>query len=331
LARRPELLDIVEAAYEPQAEAQRWVAAVTERVAAHLQTHLGVTGMHYIAKEGSFRVVNSSTVGLERSQVEALEQMFDRAPPADMFRCAVAGPCQTVSQALRMRPEEFARYEPFRRYNATFGIHDNLNINAFSASGEGLCIGVNLPEPRWATRRERSRWSRVAAHIAAGLRLVDSVAQAPATTGQVEAVLHPSGQLVHAEGPAKQARAREALQQVAKQVDRARLRSNRTKDEALDLWPALVSGRWSIVDRFESDGRRYLVAKMNEPDASHALLTQREAQVVSLAARGHSNKVISYELGISASVVSGALAGGMAKLGFTRRDELIQLATVLPP
>jgi DNA-binding CsgD family transcriptional regulator len=49
-----------------------------------------------------------------------------------------------------------------------------------------------------------------------------------------------------------------------------------------------------------------------------------------LAARGHSNKVISYELGVSASVVSEALSGGMAKLGFTRRDELMQLAAVLP-
>ena len=75
-------------------------------------------------------------------------------------------------------------------------------------------------------------------------------------------------------------------------------------------------GRWSLVDHFDSNGRRYLMAHRNDPDTPDLRgLTLRERQVVGYAGAGHSNKIIAYELGLTLSTVAGHLARARAKLG----------------
>ena len=50
-------------------------------------------------------------------------------------------------------------------------------------------------------------------------------------------------------------------------MERARTKKERSDpDRALDLWRALVAGEWSLVEKWESDGRRYLAAYRNAPD-----------------------------------------------------------------
>jgi DNA-binding NarL/FixJ family response regulator len=81
------------------------------------------------------------------------------------------------------------------------------------------------------------------------------------------------------------------------------------------MWQAMVSGRWSLLDHFDSDGRRYVLAHRNDPQVPDARgLTLRQRQVIAYAALGHSNKVIAYELGLSASTVGCHLARARAKL-----------------
>jgi DNA-binding NarL/FixJ family response regulator len=94
-------------------------------------------------------------------------------------------------------------------------------------------------------------------------------------------------------------------------------------DSAVDLWNALVSARWTIVDQVDTDGRRFLLARKN--DAVHpvaALATTRERQVALLGARGLSNKNMAYELGIAQSTVSSTLRNVLARLGLRSRYEL---------
>jgi DNA-binding CsgD family transcriptional regulator len=82
------------------------------------------------------------------------------------------------------------------------------------------------------------------------------------------------------------------------------------------LWQAMVEGRWSLVDHFDSDGRRFVVAHRNDaavPDMRG--LTWRERQVAAYAALGHANKLIAYELGLSVGTVGQHLATARAKLG----------------
>jgi DNA-binding NarL/FixJ family response regulator len=63
--------------------------------------------------------------------------------------------------------------------------------------------------------------------------------------------------------------------------------------------------RACLVEHFESDGRRYCLARENPP-AVHGLiaLTPRERCVSALAACGHSNKLIAYELGLGLGTVA---------------------------
>ena len=93
------------------------------------------------------------------------------------------------------------------------------------------------------------------------------------------------------------------------------------------MWHALVNGRWTLVDHVDRDGRRYFVARKNDPEvARHHALTRRERQVIGFAAFGHSNKLIAYELGLSVSSVAAYLEIAMEKLGVATRAELIVAA-----
>jgi hypothetical protein len=80
-----------------------------------------------------------------------------------------------------------------------------------------------------------------------------------------EAVLESSGKVAHADGQAATKDAQSRLRAAAKAIDCARSRARAEPDEALELWRGLAAGRWSLVDQFDSDGRRYIVARKNEP------------------------------------------------------------------
>jgi len=134
--------------------------------------------------------------------------------------------------------------------------------------------------------------------------------------GRLAPVGRPDGRLEHAEEAAQADPCRAALRRAVLALDRARgpLR-RRDPERAMALWQAMVAGRWSLLDHFDSDGRRFVVAHRNDagvPDMRG--LSWRERQVAAHAALGHSNKVIAYELGLSASSVSEHLASARAKL-----------------
>jgi DNA-binding NarL/FixJ family response regulator len=75
--------------------------------------------------------------------------------------------------------------------------------------------------------------------------------------------------------------------------------------------------------RFESDGRRYVIAHRNEPNLPNLRgLSQREATVAAFARLGQANKEIAYALGISASSVATYLSGALRKLGLRSRAAL---------
>jgi len=118
---------------------------------------------------------------------------------------------------------------------------------------------------------------------------------------------------------------REALQTSVLSLERARgdMRKG-APDSALAGWPAMVRARWTLVDHFEKDGKRYLLAVRNEAALDGLqMLSPRERQVVSYASLGHSNKMIAYELGIATSTVGVLLSRATTKLGVSSREELL--------
>ncbi len=166
-----------------------------------------------------------------------------------------------------------------------------------------------------------------AAHLGAAMRLRALAAPPKADTDSVtESVLAPSGKVLHAVGTARGARQRESLVEAVVRRERARGRLRRTdSEEAARLWSVLVSGRWSIVDFIDRDGKRLLLARKNPVAGPDVLaLTEDERDVLWLATHGHSHKYIAYELGLSVSQVGRRLARSMRKLRVPSRRALLQ-------
>jgi len=207
-------------------------------------------------------------------------------------------------------------------------VADELIVNAQDPSRIGCVLAVPMRRQGPLSPGEAHRWGCLAAHFATAFRIrrqLEGTAVPMDRQPTSEAVLDPDGRLQHAELPAQSHRARSALRQAVQALDRARgsLRRENPED-AVAYWQALVAGRWSLLDHFDSDGRRFVVAHRNDPSAPDSRgLTLRERQVLAYEALGHSNKVIAYELGLSLSSVSTHLARGRAKLR-------TQLGAVLP-
>ena len=117
------------------------------------------------------------------------------------------------------------------------------------------------------------------------------------------------------------------MREAVRRMERARRRSTRADAEtALGLWRALVDGRWSLLERFESGGRRILVARRNDPASrpSHSL-SELERKTVALLAVGHSQKLCAYELGRAESTIHEVAAAAMTKMGIGSRAALVEL------
>src|SRR4051812_43002802 len=95
-------------------------------------------------------------------------------------------------------------------------------------------------------------------------------------------------------------------------------------DETLRPWPPLTRARWTLVDRFERGGRRYIVARENRSQLRGLLaLSERERQAVAYLAIGQSTKEAAYALGISDATVRVLLSRAAAKLGVRSRSALL--------
>jgi DNA-binding CsgD family transcriptional regulator len=192
------------------------------------------------------------------------------------------------------------------------GAREAFGCVALDAEGRGIVLTTDLPVPTRLPRVLRSRWELLRAHIASGYRL-----RGRRVRRDDDCILAPGGRVVDARGDAQAGSARERLRDAVIRRDRARTRAVRADPEqALRLWPSLVSGRWSLVDRFERDGRRFVVARRNEPlPPSPLTLSLRERQVFRHLAQGDSVKLTAYALGLASSTVSSIGRSVLLKLG----------------
>jgi DNA-binding CsgD family transcriptional regulator len=315
---------IAEAAYRLDLDDQGWLQGVLEAAAPALDEGFGVvaaildsTGavpapaqVLAAASRGPSRVMECFVQANSIPPTEDMRQSFVGAGPVSLL-AAVAGPGFDRAHGAVLRDHGYA---------------DSVVVLAGDATG----VSCVLTSPRKAraalTSRFKSSWSRAAAHIASGHRLRLHLRHTPVPPAD-EALIEPSGKVRHSHGEANTPGARDALRAavLASETARGPMR-RRSPEQALALWTALVGGRWSLIDRFDSDGRRFLVARRNEALLqTRAPLSQRECQVAALVALGHSNKIVSYELGLAPSTVATHLANAMTKLGVVSRVELVQV------
>lgn len=324
---------LVEAAYVPAVDETAWLGAVTEAAKPMFDAREGMLAFVYDASDPAWATLRAvSTLDLD----PALAGSLMSPPKGDgwLIRLLRTTHVTTGLGILPGAPPEVREY--FAGGLASAGLTDGRVVNSTDPS----CIGVLLAAPStsscaWAPI-EVHRWSCLASHLAAGLRIQrirSRLASARASGSAPEAILRPDGRVEHAEAPAQSLRFRAALKRGARAVDRARgpLR-RRDADEALTIWEGLVAGRWSLVDHVDSDGRRFLLAHRNDPNAPDVRgLTLRERQVLGYVAAGHSNKVIAYELGLTTSGVASHLARARRKLGLQSMAAIRELLLAASP
>jgi DNA-binding NarL/FixJ family response regulator len=179
---------------------------------------------------------------------------------------------------------------------------------------------VVAPSPR-----VRGVWQRVGLHVVAGLRLRRLLAVSGA---ERDALFSPSGKLEDASpAVADDDDALRALVAAVRAMDRARRADLRASPErALTLWQALVAGQWSLVDHWESGGRRYVAAYPNRTGLRDPrALTPTEQSVLRYLALGATNKELSYALGLPEKTASKAVSQVLRKLRARSRVELAAL------
>lgn len=319
-------LDIVDVAYNVDVSDTQWLCDLAHAARPLLDQGLGLAAFEYFKPDGAQpTIVQRYHLGIPDELESIYQTIFAKMDPAIRLLPFRLGPCITGSELVGMHGE--LRNGPHMKFLHRFDMYDSIWITAAEPSGRGVGFHAGRPRVERASDIQKKRWGRVAAHLSTAVRLRHALrTRDPQHAGEAgEAVLDPEGRVHDASGTARTPLARELLRRavIALEESRGPLR-NADPDASLEARRALVGARWSLLDRVELDGRRYIVARENPPGApGPESLSARERQVLAYAKLGHHNKLIAYELGIAGSTVRVLLARAAAKLGVrTRRDLL---------
>ena len=325
---REAAIEMTEAAYDLEVADSEWFPQILTRGLPLIDRGFGVAG--FVGK----RSPPSGAVEIETMHVASgpvdfpshLLRVLAELPPERLSKQVKAG-VQLLSERIEYDPTLLDAWKRHIDY-----AKDALGITALDTDGRGVQIVSLLPDATQIRPRTRRQWRMITAHLSAGLRLRRALHQADSQTEHgdlpfgADALIDPSVFEVTDASPAAQTpNAREVLRDAAMRIDRARARLRKhDAAEALAIWCALIRGRWSLVDWFDTDGRRYMIALQNAPTISDSRgLTEREAQVTGYAALGESHKMIAYRLGISRSRVTTLLRSAMRKLSVRTQAELV--------
>jgi DNA-binding CsgD family transcriptional regulator len=319
------LLDCLAASYRLDLDDAAYVGHLVEVAAPLLDRGLGVMAYTYDARRPAHPVIDHFATskrfdpGWLPKFYEAVEATgVDVGSPQHPTGFQAWGhlTCGQASAIPKMRP-----FLPLFAHIG--GSRDAFALNALDASGRGLWLGAPLRSTAKVSPKRIMLFTRLAAHLTSALRIRRN---AGSSKPRPAAVLAPSGALLHAEEDEGVVEVREDLRRATLAFDQARTKKMRTDVElATRRWRPLVVSRWSLLDEFDSDGRRFVVAVENAPPthAPRKQLSEREHQVMTQAHLGHSDKEIAYELGLSVSTVRVLFHRATTKLGATTRREAL--------
>jgi DNA-binding NarL/FixJ family response regulator len=186
------------------------------------------------------------------------------------------------------------------------GVGDMVALLGTDGHGEGYQVLTLAPGAERWSRRVYAYWSQIAQHLGAAWRLVNH------GPGEVRATFSADGRVGDLAPEA--VTAREALRDAV--LRREAARSHRRSADPEALWPAMVEGRWTLVDAFTSAGHRYVVAYENPATTPQLRAVEPTARMVlELLLSGRSGKWIALELGISEAAVVRRARSALRTLG----------------
>jgi DNA-binding NarL/FixJ family response regulator len=309
-------VSLIETAYGLDGSAEQWLQRVAASACAAMDSASGAMAFQYDASDGNWVDVGAGAI--HGVSPEFARDFFSQQ---DMPKESARAMTQ-VFRSLRFGSLRAVLDEvQAPRFSATLDLHaigDMVGVNALDPSGRGCLVAIVVQRFPSSSRTEHL-WQRLAAHISAWNRLRTTLGALSAPdldqTQRAEAVLTANGKVEHATGHAEPRAAREALRDALARIDKARSEQDDAR-RSVELWRGLVAGRWSLIEHFERDGKRYYLAHKNDPElAEDRVLTPRERLVLGYAELGQSNKLIGYALGLSSSTVSTLLTRARRKVG----------------
>lgn len=311
---------LIEEVYRLEDDGDTWLTGILEHAASLSNRGFWPTIGTYRYTPRTLHLEHSATLGPTHARnILAASMQVQNPTVGNFFR---GGPMVTsLSEALYTREPDLATVVQ----QITNGVvHDKIAVKGLTGQGSALILCWLFSERIVPTAQERHRWQCVASHLGAGLRLREFAQRLDLDSPSVEAIFDGSGKLYEAHEGAERPSARAALRRAVCCLDQLRTRHGRSdSDQALAAWEGLVRGRWSLVDHFDSDGRRFVLAIKNDPRFPDPRgLTARERQVAEFIGQGHSGKEISYMLGISRAAVTNCTSRTQHKLGLSSLTEL---------
>ncbi|MGB5809229.1 MAG: helix-turn-helix transcriptional regulator [Polyangiales bacterium] len=323
-------ITVTEAAYDLHATETDWFPRLLSATVPLIDHGLGVTGLVGTQPDGRSPIMPEAMhVATGPSDFPArLMRAMSELPRESIIRQIHPG----IGVLSEVNAQEPRFLEAWRRHIDY--ARDGIGVTAMDPNGRVVHVVAPVPDTIALSDAERNRWQMLAAHMSAGLRLRGVLADSAPVAGseseglpcEVDAVIDANTFRVdQAMNGAQNQRSLDAMREAAVRIDRARGRLRRDDpDEALEIWWALLRGQWSMVEWFDTDERRYILAIPNAPTVPDPRgLTQRESQVVAHAVLGESHKLIAYRLGISRPTASNALRSAMRKLGVKTQAELV--------
>jgi DNA-binding CsgD family transcriptional regulator len=333
--RERAVLSMVESAYDVDLPYGQWARALLERMMAVLvPVDIGGFVCRWTwPRSGALNIDSDSAVAIGAGSTnsprifEGLHQAVSPWMHRTLYTLRSLGSCILTSE-----------FDPHRRlaYRAQLeaeGIADGVNLVGWDLDERGILLSLGVPKSFEMTPTIRESLTRAATHILAGLRLRNRLLASGATersradaVNDPEAILSTEGRVLHARGAARMAVARRELESAVRLIEGIRDGTSSAPALSLRSWKGLVGARWSLVDTFERNGERYVVARENRPQPLGKMigLTRTQSSVVAYMARGLTTKETAYTLGISDATVRVLVMRAVQRCGFENRRDLLE-------
>lgn len=302
-----------------------WLLGVAERFGEAFPNTRGIIAQEYETRAdgGAVRLftdIQRGALALPLSQVGLAALSSDQC----QLVYGQGAQCVTASEVFDDRlPASLAE-----EWGAV-GVRDVVGLFTCGPQGRGVAVAAALEEPLRVAPFSRLRWAQVAQQMQLASRLHRRLARWPLQSGSY-ARFTADHKCIDAGGAADESGVRSHLRELVEALSRARKESARGDSGAVfSLWERLARGQWLLLDQFDGEHERHIVAIPCSTSSSLRELSPQQDAIARAAGRGLSNKEIAAELDLSERAVDNQLRRALQKLGLQNRTSLVRLWSAL--